>query len=102
MSLFDHLTTDGMMTSLSVNSKKQLLEYISAHAKSWTEVPARAVFDALIKRYRLGSTDIGRGVAIPHAVFAGLTQSVMITTVLKRLLLLTPITKADRYGLHNP
>jgi PTS system nitrogen regulatory IIA component len=84
MTLLDHLPTDGMMIGLSVNSKKQLLEHISAHAGSLTKVPARVVFDALIKRERLGSTAIGGGMAIPHAVFAELTQSVVIITTLER------------------
>ena len=83
MPLLDHLPTDGMMIGLSVNSKKQLLEHISAHAGSLTKVPARAVFDALIKRERLGSTGIGGGMAIPHAVFAELMQSVVIITTLE-------------------
>ena len=46
--------------------------------------PARTIFDALIQRDRLGSTAIGGGIAIPHAVFAGLTQSVVIITTLER------------------
>ena len=55
-----------------------------AHTGSWTGVPARAIFGALIQRERLGSAKIGGGMAIPHAVFAGLTQSVVIITTLER------------------
>ena len=72
MPLLGHLPADGMMIGVSATSKKQLLEHISAHAGSLTEVPARAIFDALVQRERLGSTAIGGGIAIPHAVFAGL------------------------------
>ena len=78
MPLLDHLPADGVMIGVSTTSKKQLLEHISAHAGSLTGVPARAIFDALIQRERLGSTAIGGGIAIPHAVFSGLTQSVVI------------------------
>ena len=81
--LSDHLPTDGIMNGLSVTSKKQLLEHISAHAGSLTKMPVRAVFDALTKRERLGSTAIGSGMAIPHAVFAELKQSVVIITTLE-------------------
>ena len=49
-----------------------------------TGVPARAIFGALIQRERLDSATIGGGMAIPHAVFAGLTQSVVIITTLER------------------
>ena len=83
MPYLDHVPTDGVMIGLSVNSKKQLLERISAHAGSLTKIPARVVFDALIKRERLGSTGIGGGMAIPHAVFAELTQSVVIITTIE-------------------
>ena len=83
MPLLDLLPIDGILIGLSVNSKKQLLERISAHAGSLTEVPARTVFDALIKRERLGSTGIGGGMAIPHAVFAELTHSVVIIVTLE-------------------
>ena len=83
MPLLDHLLADRMMIDLSVNSKKQLLERISAHAGSLTKMPARAIFDALTQRERLGSTAIGGGMAIPHAVFAELTQSVVIITTLE-------------------
>ena len=55
-----------------------------AHTGSLTGVPARAIFGALIQRERLGSATIGGGMAIPHAVFAGLTQSVVIITTLER------------------
>ena len=55
-----------------------------AHTGSLTGVPARAIFGALIQRERLGSAKIGGGMAIPHAVFAGLTQSVVIITTLER------------------
>ena len=83
MPLLDHLPADGIMIDLSVNSKKQLLEHISAHAGSLTKMPTRAVFDALTQRERLGSTAIGGGMAIPHAVFAELKQSVVIITTLE-------------------
>ena len=83
MPFLDHVTTDGVMIGLSVNSKKQLLEKISAHAGSLTKMPARVVFDALIKRERLGSIGIGGGMAIPHAVFAELNQSVVIITTIE-------------------
>jgi PTS system nitrogen regulatory IIA component len=49
-------------------SKKRALEQISAlitHGE--TELTQSQVFDSLISRERLGSTGLGRGVAIPHA-----------------------------------
>ena len=67
MPLLDFLPTDGVMTDLSASSKKQLIENIAEHAGSLTGLSARAVFDALMQRERLGSTALGRGFAVPHA-----------------------------------
>ena len=84
MPLLGHLPDDGVMIGVSATSKKQLLEHISAHTRSLTGVPARAIFNALPQRERLSSTAIGGGMAIANAVFAGLTQSVVIITTLER------------------
>ena len=102
MPLLDYLPADGVMIGVSATSKKQLLEHISAHAGSLTGVPARAIFDALIQRERLGSTAIGGGMAIPHAVFAGLTPSVVIITTLERSVAFDAHDKkTGRYYLYN-
>ena len=82
-SLLDHLPIDGKLIGLSVNNKNQLLERISTHAGSITKVPVRAVFDALTQREHLGSTATGGGKAIPHAVIAELTQSIVILSTLE-------------------
>jgi len=51
-----------------VSSKKRALEELSALlAKDTPSISARAVFDGLIERERLGSTGLGHGVALPHA-----------------------------------
>ncbi|MGB2006463.1 MAG: PTS sugar transporter subunit IIA [Candidatus Puniceispirillaceae bacterium] len=84
MPLLDFLPTDGVMTDLSASSKKQLIENIAEHAGSLTGLSARAVFDALMQRERLGSTAIGGGTAIPHAVFADLAHSVVIISILEK------------------
>ena len=84
MPLFDYLPTDGVMIGLSATSKKQLIEKIAEHAGSLTGLSTRTVFDALMQRERLGSTAIGGGIAIPHAVFADLANSVVIISILEK------------------
>ena len=84
MPLLHFLPTDGVMIDLSASSKKQLIENIAEHAGSLTGLSARAVFDALMQRERLGSTAIGGGTAIPHAVFADLARSVVIISILEK------------------
>ena len=84
MPLLDFLPTGGVMTGLSASSKKQLIENIAEHAGSLTGLSTRAVFDALMQRERLGSTAIGGGTAIPHAVFADLAHSLVIISILEK------------------
>lgn len=47
-----------------------------------TGVPARQIFDTLLQRERLGSTGVGRGIAIPHGKLPGLKR---ITGLFARL-----------------
>ena len=69
---------------LPATSKKQVIEDISDHASSMLGLRGRSIFDALMLRERLGSTGIGGGVAIPHAVFSELIQSSVIITLLDK------------------
>ena len=49
------------------SSKKRVIEMLSERLViGQTELSARAVFDSLIGRERLGSTGLGHGVALPH------------------------------------
>ncbi|MEM8766753.1 MAG: PTS sugar transporter subunit IIA [Pseudomonadota bacterium] len=52
--------------SVSVSSRKGLLEYASDLLAERYELPARELFDELMGREKLGSTGLGEGVAIPH------------------------------------
>ncbi|MFT4793365.1 MAG: PTS system nitrogen regulatory IIA component [Paracoccaceae bacterium] len=56
------------------SSKKQLLHDLAGRVAEVEGLDARAVFDALMERERLGATGMGRGVAIPHARMEGVTQ----------------------------
>jgi nitrogen PTS system EIIA component len=76
MPINDLLTRDGVIPSLKVTSKKQLIEAIAEHAAPLAGLPARLIFDALLQRERLGSTGIGSGIAIPHGKFEGLNRLV--------------------------
>jgi PTS system nitrogen regulatory IIA component len=67
MQIVDLLVPARVHAEARTTSKKRLLELL---AKSLDEVgtPAseRAIFEALCKRERLGSTALGGGVALPH------------------------------------
>lgn len=62
--------------NLDVHSKKHAIQEMAALAAKRTGMPERAVFDTLLQRERLGSTGLGRGVAIPHGKLVGLSQVV--------------------------
>src|SRR5918998_6737147 len=74
MALLEFLGSNAVAASLKVNSKKQLLHDLSAHAARLTGLDERAVFESLLQRERLGSTGIGEGIAIPHGKLPGLDR----------------------------
>lgn len=74
MPLLDFLDPQAVLPALRVNSKKQALQELAAHAARLTGLEAAAIFEALLQRERLGSTGIGEGIAIPHGKLAGLTR----------------------------
>lgn len=66
MSLADLIVQDSVLPALKVNSKKQLLQELSAKAAQATGLAEREIFDVILQRERLGSTGVGNGIAIPH------------------------------------
>ncbi|MGE0699884.1 MAG: PTS IIA-like nitrogen regulatory protein PtsN [Hyphomicrobiaceae bacterium] len=82
MDLGDLLKPEGVYAALRVKNKKQALQELAARAAEITGLDQRQVFDALLQRERLGSTGVGRGIAIPHARMAGLSR---IATVFAQL-----------------
>jgi PTS system nitrogen regulatory IIA component len=72
MPLSDLLALSAVIPALKVNSKKQLLQEISAKAAALTGMGEREIFDVLLQRERLGSTGVGSGIAIPHGKLAKL------------------------------
>lgn len=58
-------------------SKKRVLEQLGQIlAESEPELSQDSVFDALLQRERLGSTGMGRGIALPHARMPEVTKAV--------------------------
>ena len=82
MEIADLLSLDGVADALKAASKKQALQELSAIAAAQTAQDERAILDTLLARERLGSTGVGRGVAIPHGKLAGLAR---ISAVFARL-----------------
>jgi PTS system nitrogen regulatory IIA component len=74
MDLSDLITPDAIMPSMKVSSKKQLLQEMAGRAAALTGLVERQIFDLLLQRERLGSTGVGRGVAIPHGKLSKLDR----------------------------
>ena len=68
----DLLTPRSVIAQLRVSNKKQALQEIARRAATQTGIAERRIYEALAERERLGSTGIGKGVAVPHGKLAEL------------------------------
>jgi len=76
MALADLIAQNAVLPALKANSKKQLLQEMSAKAAALTGLPEREIFDVILQRERLGSTGVGNGIAIPHGKMPSLDKIV--------------------------
>tara|TARA_R110002111_G_scaffold37147_4_gene71658 strand:+ start:788 stop:1252 length:465 start_codon:yes stop_codon:yes gene_type:complete len=61
----------------AISSKKRLIESLSHYLAANTQaITVDTIFQALLERERLGSTGLGKGVAIPHARVPGITETI--------------------------
>ena len=72
MKIIDILSKGSVVPNGAYGSKRQLLEELAKVAARQTGLDERIVFDALLERERLGTTGVGKGVALPHTRLAGL------------------------------
>tara|TARA_R110002050_G_scaffold268113_1_gene410035 strand:+ start:93034 stop:93495 length:462 start_codon:yes stop_codon:yes gene_type:complete len=81
------MNADNIRCHDASTSKKRIIENLSLLLAANTEVAsADAIFQALFERERLGSTGLGKGVAIPHARIPGITH-----TIAAMMTLATPV-----------
>ena len=74
MNITDLLDPERIVCCANAGSKKRILEQLAALlAANAPQTPQNDIFDALINREKLGSTGLGRGVAIPHGRMPFLT-----------------------------
>ncbi len=76
MDISDLLSIDGVLPKLKATSKKQLLQELAQYAAKIARLDEREIFEVLLERERLGTTGVGRGIAIPHGKFAKLNRLV--------------------------
>lgn len=67
MKISDLLSPTDVMIDVRASNKRLLLEEFAARAAAGLGLPADRIASCLLRREELGSTGIGRGIAIPHA-----------------------------------
>ena len=78
MDLAELIAPEAVNPSLKAKTKKQALQDVAQRAAVLTGLDAREIFDTLMQRERLGSTGVGRGIAIPHGRMVGLPRIVSV------------------------
>ena len=74
MEIRDLLSPETVVYTIRATSKKQVLQELASLAANVSGQNQRAIFDVLLERERLGTTGIGRGVAIPHGKLPSLDR----------------------------
>ena len=74
MEITEIVAPDAVLANLKVTSKKQVLQELAQRAAKLSGLDERTIFDTLLERERLGTTGVGRGIAIPHGKLAELGQ----------------------------
>ena len=74
---------DLLACQLPATSKKQLLETLCKRLANHASLDERKVLDAVLEREKLGSTVIGDGIAIPHAMVDGASACVSLLATLE-------------------
>jgi PTS system nitrogen regulatory IIA component len=74
MEIRDFIAPEGAIHGLGARDKRQTLEELSRRAAAALGLDSAAILAPLLAREELGSTGVGRGIAIPHARIPGLTR----------------------------
>ena len=76
MDISELISPERVICDAPVASKKRVLELLGELiAGARDGLDARAIFDSLLGRERLGSTGLGHGVALPHGRLAQSTEA---------------------------
>ena len=84
MTIADFLSPDDVLGAVAAKDKHQLLQALSERAAPAVHLPSDVISREILKREALGSTGVGRGIALPHARIAGLGEPFGIFARLKK------------------
>jgi len=76
MSLISQLLApENIVLDLDASSKKRVFEHAGLLFENHQGIARSTVFDSLFAREKLGSTGLGRGIAIPHGRIKGIKHA---------------------------
>ncbi len=84
MDIGDWLDRSAIVYRSSADSKRQALSVVADAASKVLKLKACDILDALVEREGLGSTGVGRGVALPHARLKGIERMRAVVVRLER------------------
>ena len=61
-----HLSSKDVHVLTNISNKKRVLQTLAELGAAQTGIDESVIYEALLAREKLGSTGVGRGVAIPH------------------------------------
>jgi PTS system nitrogen regulatory IIA component len=92
MTLADILGPGAVLCDLKAQNKKQVLHELAEGLSAQSGVDARAIFDVLLQREKLGSTGLGQGIAVPHGRLASISR---VQGIFARLATPVPFDSVD-------
>ena len=78
MDLGDLIGPNSVVSALKAKNKKHALQLLATKAAEVTHLDSRHILETILQREHLGSTGVGRGIAIPHGRVAGLDRIVCV------------------------
>jgi nitrogen PTS system EIIA component len=84
MKISDLLSPTDVMVDVRTGNKERLLQGLAAKAAASLDLAVDEIAPYLLRREQLGSTGIGRGVAIPHARLPNLQRPFGLLAKLKQ------------------
>ncbi|GMV44016.1 MAG: hypothetical protein AMXMBFR64_57320 [Myxococcales bacterium] len=74
---------DHIAVGVHAADKRRVIESVARHVAEVEDgIDERALFSALMQREALGTTGLGRGIAVPHATLPGFRRTVVMVTKL--------------------
>lgn len=84
MQVADFIAPAGVVVGLRAKDKRQVLEELARRAGAAVGLDLGAILGPLLTREDLGSTGVGKGIAVPHARIPGLARVFGLVARLER------------------